>query len=232
MKIPIGPTPKAGENQMAGQGKSKVRREEILKAAQEVFAKKGFQEATVSDVAQLAGVSDTTIYEYFSTKEDLLFSIPMETSLKAMELESFLHYIRGSSNKLRAIIYHYLQFYQNNPDYASVVMLILKQNRNFLQTETYQIIRKGFRIILDVIEEGIATGEFQKDTDPLLVRHVLLGSIEHLVIRKLLLGKPEDLLKQVDPLTDLIIDGIRQEGKPRSLHLQINLNPSPPLPSP
>jgi TetR/AcrR family transcriptional regulator, fatty acid metabolism regulator protein len=217
---------------MAGQGKSKARREEILKAAQEVFAKKGFQEATVSDVAQQAGVSDTTIYEYFSTKEDLLFSIPMETSLKAMELESFLHYIRGSSNKLRAIIYHYLQFYQNNPDYASVVMLILKQNRNFLQTETYQIIRKGFRIILDVIEEGIATGEFQKDTDPLLVRHVLLGSIEHLVIRKLLLGKPEDLLKQVDPLTDLIIDGISQGGKPRSLNLQINLNPSPPLPSP
>jgi TetR/AcrR family transcriptional regulator, fatty acid metabolism regulator protein len=217
---------------MAGQGKSKARREEILKAAQEVFAKKGFQEATVSDVAQQAGVSDTTIYEYFSTKEDLLFSIPMETSLKAMELESFLHYIRGSSNKLRAIIYHYLQFYQNNPDYASVVMLILKQNRNFLQTETYQIIRKGFRIILDVIEEGIATGEFQKNTDPLLVRHVLLGSIEHLVIRKLLLGKPEDLLKQVDPLTDLIIDGISQGGKPRSLNLQINLNPSPPLPSP
>jgi TetR/AcrR family transcriptional regulator, fatty acid metabolism regulator protein len=217
---------------MAGQGKSKARREEILKAAQEVFAKKGFQEATVSDVAQQAGVSDTTIYEYFSTKEDLLFSIPMETSLKAMELESFLHYIRGSSNKLRAIIYHYLQFYQNNPDYASVVMLILKQNRNFLQTETYQIIRKGFRIILDVIEEGIATGEFQKNTDPLLVRHVLLGSIEHLVIRKLLLGKPEDLLKQVDPLTDLIIDGISHGGKPRSLNLQINLNPSPPLPSP
>jgi TetR/AcrR family transcriptional regulator, fatty acid metabolism regulator protein len=217
---------------MAGQGKSKARREEILKAAQEVFAKKGFQEATVSDVAQQAGVSDTTIYEYFSTKEDLLFSIPMETSLKAMELESFLHYIRGSSNKLRAIIYHYLQFYQNNPDYASVVMLILKQNRNFLQTETYQIIRKGFRIILDVIEEGIATGEFQKNTDPLLVRHVLLGSIEHLVIRKLLLGKPEDLLKQVDPLTDLIIDGISQGGKPRSLNVQINLNPSPPLPSP
>lgn len=211
---------------MAYQGRSKARREEILKAAQKVFAQKGFQEATVSDVAQEAKVSETTIYEYFSTKEDLLFSIPMETTRKAMELESFLHYVRGAANKLRAIIYHYIWFYQSNLDYASVVMLILKQNRNFLNTEAYQTIREGFRIILSVIEEGIASGEFQEDTDPYLVRHVMLGAIEHIMIRRLLLGKPDDLLKYVDPLTDLVIEGIRKGGKPKALNLRIELEPA------
>lgn len=210
---------------MAGQGKSKARREEILKAAQKVFAKKGFHDATISDVAKRARVSDTTIYEYFSTKEDLLFSIPLETTRKGLEWEANLNYMRGAANKIRALIYSYLQFYQNNPDYAAVVMLILKQNRNFLNTETYQVIRQGFRIILTVIEEGIAFGEFKKDTDPYLVRHVMLGAIEHLLIRKLLLGKPEDLLKYVDPLTDLIVEGIKREGKPKSWNLQIKLEP-------
>ncbi len=210
---------------MAGQGKSQVRRDEILKAAMIVFAQKGFQEATVSDVAQTAKVSDTTIYEYFSSKEDLLFSIPLDTTRKGLELESLLRHIRGAGNKIRAVIYHYLLFYQNNPDYSSVVMLILKQNRKFINTETYQVIRQGFRLILNVIEEGIATGEFQEGTDPYLVRHTLLGAIEHLLIRKLLLGKPEDLLSYVDPLTDLIIGGIGTGGKAKSWNLQIKLEP-------
>ena len=51
----------------------------ILRAAEHIFAKKGFQAATVSDIAKKAKVSEATIYEYFSSKEELLFSIPAET---------------------------------------------------------------------------------------------------------------------------------------------------------
>ena len=53
----------------------------------------------------------------------------------------------------------------------------------------------------------------------------MLGAIEHILIRKLLLGKPEDLLKYVDPLTDLIVEGIKKEGKSKFWNLQIKLEP-------
>ena len=204
----------------------KARKEQILKAAQKVFSKKGFHEATISEIAREAGLSDATIYEYFSTKEELLFSIPRETTRAGMErMQGYLKFIRGAGNKIRAIIYHYLWFYQNEPDYASVVMLVLKQNRKFLETEVYQIIREGFRGILEVIEEGIDSGEFRPDTDPYLVRQVILGTMEHIVIRWLLLGKPKDLTQYADPLADMITGGIREGGEALGWNLHIKLEP-------
>ena len=211
---------------MPSQKRLKARKEQILEAAGKIFAKKGFHEATISEIARKAGLSDATIYEYFSTKEELLFSIPRETTRKGMErMKGYLNFIRGAGNRIRAIIYHYLWFYQNEPDYASVVMLVLKQNRKFLETEEYQIIREGFRGILTVIEEGIASGEFRPDTDPYLVRQVILGTMENIVIRWLLLGKPKDLTQYADPLTDLITEGILTGRETRGWNLHIKLEP-------
>jgi AcrR family transcriptional regulator len=52
-----------------------ARRTQILDAATRVFASKGFNRATIRDVAQDAGVADGTIYNYFANKTDLLFSL-------------------------------------------------------------------------------------------------------------------------------------------------------------
>jgi len=211
---------------MASNKKLEARKGQILMAAEKVFAEKGFQEATVSDVAREAGVSDTTIYEYFSTKEELLFSIPCETTREGIETMSFhLNYIRGAANKIRSTVYHLLWFYQNHRDYASLVMMNLKQNRKFLETEAYRIIQEGFRMIIEVIEEGIASGEFREETNPYLVRHVIIGTIENILFRWLLVGKPEDLLQFVDPLTDLITDGIKKGGLPKNWNVRITLEP-------
>ncbi|MFH1090017.1 MAG: TetR/AcrR family transcriptional regulator [Pseudomonadota bacterium] len=212
---------------MAGQKKTEARRGQILKAAERVFAEKGFQEATVSDVAREAGVSDATIYEYFPSKEELLFSIPGDTTRLSTEMLSFhLNYVRGAANKIRSIVYHYLSFYQHHLDYASVIMLILKQNRKFLETEAYQVVRQGYRLIIQVIEEGVESGEFKPDIDPYLVRSVILGTIEHMVIRKVLLGRNENPLDAVDQLTDLIIEGIRRDEGVRQFNLRVTLEPA------
>lgn len=194
---------------MPSQKRAEARKQQILRAAEQVFARKGFQEATISDVARKANVSDATIYDYFASKEELLFSIPGETARKGKEhIESVLKLVRGTDNKIRAIIYDYLSFYKTHPDYASVAMLILKQNRKFLETDAYDDVRELSRVILGVIREGVENGEVRPDIDPYLVRSVILGTIEHMVIRWVLLGKPQNLEEFVDPLTDLIIDGI------------------------
>ncbi|MBN1104765.1 MAG: TetR/AcrR family transcriptional regulator [Deltaproteobacteria bacterium] len=206
--------------------KSETRKEQILRAAEQVFAQKGFQEATVSDVARKAGLSDATIYEYFPSKEELLFSIPGQTARRSREsMEHLLNHIRGASNKIRAIIYGYLWFYETHPDYAAVAMLVLKQNRNFLKTAAYEDVRELTRLILRVIEEGIAGGEFRPDINPYVVRSAILGAIEHLVIRGVLLGIPENLVELVDPLTDLIVAGIRSEEATKTWNFQLSFPP-------
>lgn len=211
---------------MAKNKRMEARKDQIQMAAVRVFAQKGFNQSTIAEIAREAGVSDATIYEYFPNKEELLFSIPFETARKGKEsLAAHLKFIRGSANKLRAIIYGYLNFYYTHPDYASVALLILKPNRDFLNTETYQIVREWSRLTIAVVEEGIASGEFRPDTDPYLVRSAVLGTIEHNVISWVLLGRPKDLTKLVDPLTDMMVQGIRQETDLKGWNLQIRMEP-------
>lgn len=50
-----------------------ARQSQILEAAAHVFAEKGFQHATIHDVAEAADVADGTIYNYFDNKDDLLY---------------------------------------------------------------------------------------------------------------------------------------------------------------
>jgi AcrR family transcriptional regulator len=203
-----------------------VRKEQILRAAERVFAKKGFHQSTIAEIAREAGVSDATIYEYFPTKEELLFTIPFEATREGKEsLAAHLKFIRGATNKLRAIIYSYLHFYHCHPDYASVALLILKPNRDFLKTEAYQLVRDWSRLTIDVVNEGMASGEFKPDTNPYLVRSAILGTIEHNVISWVLLGRPKDLMSLVDPLTDMVVQGIRQESDLKGWSLQIHLEP-------
>jgi len=211
---------------MAQQKRTEARKEQILQAAEKVFAAKGFHQATVSEVAKEAGLSDATIYEYFSTKEELLFSIPLETTRRGAEIMEFhLGYIRGAANKIRSIIYHYLWFYKNHPDYASVALMILKPNRGFLQTEAYDIYRKASGVILDVVRDGVQSGEFRPDVDGHLVRHAIMGAIEHIVVRELLHESGRDILENVDPLTDMVIGGIKAENDLAGWNIRVSLEP-------
>ncbi|MBW2552431.1 MAG: helix-turn-helix transcriptional regulator [Deltaproteobacteria bacterium] len=48
---------------------------QILEGALRVFGEKGFEDATVAAICAEAGISEPTLYEYFGSKEDVLFSI-------------------------------------------------------------------------------------------------------------------------------------------------------------
>ena len=196
----------------------------ILKAAEYIFAQKGFHEATISDIAKKAEVSEATIYEYFSSKEELLFTIPAETIHQYQEKNlEILEYIQGAANKLKFLIYRHLKLYASNPDYANVVMLILKGNRNFLKTEAYKIVQRSARNTTQVLEEGIKNGEFRPDINPYLVRAMIWGTIEHLVIRKSLFGKPQDLLGMADDVVTTIFNGILTPQKEPTINVNVKM---------
>ncbi len=206
--------------------KSKKRKQQILSAAEKVFAENGYQETTISAIAKEAKISDATIYEYFSNKEELLFSIPADRIQQGLETGIY-KYIYGAGNKLRTYLAITLGTYQANPQWASVVMLILKQNRNFLKTDTYQMFRESTRTLIKIIEEGIASGEFRSDIDPYLVRSLILGFIEHTVIRSLLIERKEDLLEYVRPIVDIIVRGLEKDTGIDGYNFRVIMEPNP-----
>ncbi len=189
--------------------KTELRKKIILDTATKVFAQRGFQEATITEIAKEAKVSEASIYEYFSTKEGLLFSIPAQSSQNLFETMAFhLKLIRGAGNKLRAIVYLLMDSYQSNPDFAAVLMLFLKHNKKFLDTSGHHVIKEGIKQITRVIEEGIEQGEFKSELNPYLIRAMVLGTIEHLVTNWVMTGNPESLIQFVDPLIDSLLAGI------------------------
>jgi TetR/AcrR family fatty acid metabolism transcriptional regulator len=198
----------------------------IIDAALEVFAEKGFHNATIAEIARKAHVSEATVYEYCGSKEDLLFSIPEEITRSSVErVESILPFVKGAENRLRAVVYGYYQVYRDNPQYSSLVLLDLKHNRKFMQTEGYHMVRKAAGILLDVIKEGIESGEFRSDIDPQLVRSMVLGTIEHVFFRWHLMERQEELPDFVDSVMEIIMGGIREPDRSEPpLRLDIRLS--------
>ena len=204
--------------EMANLTKMATRKTQILKTAERIFGEKGFQETTISEIAKEAKISEASIYEYFSTKEGLLFSIPTKNASELFKLMEFhLKLIRGAGNKLRSIISILLSTNETNPNNASIVMLILKHNKKFLNSEGHLEIKKGLKIIDDTIQEGVAAGEFKNDINVYLTRSIIIGTIEHLVTSWLMTGKPESLVTMVDPMIDTIIQGISSKRNKRPI---------------
>jgi TetR/AcrR family fatty acid metabolism transcriptional regulator len=215
---------------MGNEFKSRDKFTTIIDAALGVFGEKGYYNATISEIARAAGVSEATIYEYFGSKEDLLFAIPGEITRQAVDfLEGMAPFIKGAKNKVRAIVYGYYRLYKDNPNYSSLVLLNLKHNRKFMDAEGYQAVKKAAGLLLEAIKEGMESGEFRSDIDPYLVRSMILGTIEHIFFRWHLKGRQEELPDFVEGLLEILTTGIGKPVEPRTYQINITL-PSGPAP--
>jgi AcrR family transcriptional regulator len=198
---------------MADHVKTKSRKDRIMDAALRIFAEKTFQEATISEISKESGVSEATIYEYFGTKEDLLFAIPEKISNDTFEESSkVIPYIKGVEGKIRAILLFYVQLYQSNPNYSALVLLQLMSNKRFRHTPAHAAIRRSSHGLLDCIKAGIEDGTFKKDSNPYLIRSMFMGTVEHLFIHWHMQGMPKrkpSIVDMLDPLIEIVFDGIR-----------------------
>lgn len=75
MPIPTKPSPKAAE-------RTETRRSEILDAAYQVFAEKGYRDTTVADIAKVLGIGHGTFYRYFENKHDVFEQVLMTALLR------------------------------------------------------------------------------------------------------------------------------------------------------
>lgn len=184
----------------------------ILEGALRVFGQKGFEETTIAAICKAAGISDATLYEYFGSKEEVLFSIPEVYTRRELErMQAISHYMRGAKEKLRVIIQAYLEFYETNRGYTSVALLTLKGNRKFLQSPAYQVVRRASHTIVEAYDEGLAEGVFRDDIDGYLVRNLILGFIEHLTIQWLLVGRPRQISAYRDVIFDMVMRAIEKK---------------------
>ncbi|MBI5588850.1 MAG: TetR/AcrR family transcriptional regulator [Deltaproteobacteria bacterium] len=160
----------------------------VLTAAVNVFAQKGFNKATMVEVANRADVAEGTIYEYFKNKQDLLFSIPKE-QFKAFHI--LLERSLTSENplsRLRRMIWNHFCVFLSNPDFLIVFLNDIKLNKQFYTSESYSHFLQYIKVLYEILDEGKAQGVFRSDVDNRIYRNLFLGSFTHLAIRWFLLG--------------------------------------------
>ncbi len=194
------------------QEKSYQKQVQIIEGALQVFGEKGYEATTISEICKKAKISDATLYEYFNSKEDVLFSIAeYYTGAEIGKLKEINHYIHNTRERMRMLIQAHLEFYENNPLYSSVALLTLKGNRRFVQSDAYKVVKESARAFVDVYQEGVDKGIFRSDLDKYLVRNMILGFIEHLVIQWLLVGRPEKISPYRDTIFEMVMRSIEIE---------------------
>src|SRR5689334_10075836 len=144
------------------------KRERIEQAAARVFAEHGFREAGIADVAREAGVATGSIYNYFASKEELLFATTFaEIDELERRMAAAIDPTAPADEQLRAMIGAYHGFYRDRPEGFRMLMAGLERSsRDKGGAEAVaEYDRRALgclRLLHDVLDRGIRDGTFRE----------------------------------------------------------------------
>jgi AcrR family transcriptional regulator len=109
------------------------KKEKILEAAQEIFFKKSFYEATMEDIAQLSGVKKPTIYYYYPSKIDLASEL-IEQYIKKLfgKVEEIIYHTTDIKQRIKMIVNFYINLLEEN---SKIFITIQRIGYDFMQKE-------------------------------------------------------------------------------------------------
>jgi TetR/AcrR family fatty acid metabolism transcriptional regulator len=182
----------------------------IMEAATRVFAKKGFYNATISDVAKVAEVAEGTIYLYFKNKDDLLISIfEHSMDLFIQEVNRELEGVEDPKEKLRRFLSLHLKLVQKNPDLAQVLQIELRQSSKFMKEYEGGKFSDYLNVVRSILEDGQEKGIFRKDLEPRILRRAIFGAVDELALEWLVMKKKKYSLDACsEQISEMFIKGI------------------------
>lgn len=182
------------------------KRNRILRAAERVFADKGYNQVTISEIAKLSRVSEGTIYEYFESKEHLLLSVPEQRLRHNIEQIEEIFEIKTPLRKLKRLIRYHFSLYLTERNFLKVFLLHIQLHKRFYHSPIFEIYRQYTQIIEEIIEEGKAEGSMRSNINARVFRNLFLGTFSHMALRWLILGTEQetDKMKEIDEIVSLL----------------------------
>jgi TetR/AcrR family transcriptional regulator, fatty acid metabolism regulator protein len=181
----------------------------IIEAAVRVFARKGYFNSRVSDIAREAGIAAGTIYLYFKTKEDILITLFRE------KMSGFVASLRRAiaeepdpTAKVRRLVHLHFEMLEGDPDLAEVVQVELRQGQKFFRGASSQEIAAYFALIGSVLEEGVGQGHFQSDLPVKVATKMLFGAMDQMATSWVLGKRGYRLVDTAPAVADLFLQGV------------------------
>jgi len=190
-----------------------AKRHQIIDAAIRVFARNGYYNSRVSDIAREAGIASGTVYLYFKTKDEILVTLFRE------KMAEWVAYARREIaaepdvvGKIRRLVALHFSVLERHPELAEVVQVELRQGHKFFRGASAQEVSAYFELIGAVLQEGIAAGRFRQDLPVKIATKVLFGAMDQVATSWVLGKRSYRLSDAAGPVVSMFLTGVSKHG--------------------
>jgi AcrR family transcriptional regulator len=135
-------------------------RQLILDAARKLFLEKGFEQASIRNIAEQIEYSPGTIYLYFKEKDEIFFALHEEGFTKLLESMAPLQFVADPFERLKAMGRIYMEFAKNNKDFYDL-MFIMGAPMNVKEKGDWAMGESALEHLKTVLRDCQAGGRFQ-----------------------------------------------------------------------
>lgn len=184
---------------------------DILRAARDVFCEKGYEPTAVSEIAARIGVVEGTVYKYFATKRELLLKV-LEHWYEEMfgDYARDLAAVKGARARLHLLVWRHLRSVRDYPLLCRLMFREVHGESDYHGSGLHAMNRQYTQFLVDVIEEGRASGEFRSDVPTALLRDMVYGATEHHSWNYVCGRGTLDIDAIADQIVSILCDGIRR----------------------
>ena len=182
---------------------------QIIDAAVRVFARNGYYNSRVSDIAREAGVASGTIYLYFRTKDEILVSLFRE------KMAAWVAFVRAeiagepdALAKIRRLVALHFSVLEKDPALAEVVQVELRQGHKFFHGASAHEVSAYFELIGSVLEEGQAAGVIRRDLPLKIATKVLFGAMDQVATSWVLGKRAYRLSDAAEAVASIFLKGV------------------------
>ncbi len=186
-----------------------TKREKILLAAVEKFLDEDFYQVTVTEIAELAGVGKGTVYEYFSSKEELFkesFSYCADAYLQLFRTR--LSEVTSARKTMEDIFINHLALIKENRNKLHLLFNERPQSLKELQIWILERRQELLAGVSGLVQKGIALGEIRPDIDTEMAGRFFLALNQMVIGEMVVLDNIEVEEEDIRELLDIYWNGI------------------------
>jgi len=194
------------------QDRSKRTAQQILNAALRVFARDGISRSRIADIAAEAGISTSNLYEYYKSKEDLAYDVPL--SHLATFFEDYREAVAGKPTARERLLLYFsmsADYAREHAEWARLLYLEIWPSVFVNETELKKSIDDFTRVVVFLVRQGVEEGEWSPGRDVYETAALLVGGVNQLIITWLLYRRPRNLTKAGTEMAERLLAMLAME---------------------
>ncbi len=196
--------------------KARIAKKRIIEAANELFAKRDFDDVSMQDIAKAAGCTAGNIYHYFNGKEELILhtmdSLDEKYQIFYDKLQTSPEYEElPASKKLQLFLEEVMQIMSEGKHQTTVYIYIMKCPESGVKLLNHE--RFVYRAYQEMIGKMMETGEISPARDQQEILEQIITLTRGIMLEWLAHGKEEDIRNTSRNLFDIYFKGLIADAK-------------------